>query len=458
MKFGSIVMAIGSILLCSHLWAEDEDRVEPQTITTTLEFGDTGEAKHGYGNCQWLYPHDKIQERMTSLPKLESDHPYYFVAKFGDSKDNRFTFIFDQSEGSGGKYDTVYVDLNNDNIISPMTEKMSIEVTDSSKDEPIRIRLNISVGGETRPYFVDLSAFNYRWKKDPSKPFQVNLRDSSYYVGDATFAGKVHKIAILDLDSNGKFNDFERGGIFEGDRILIDFNDDGKFTTRDDEKNESFPYSRYTKVAGEWYSITPTASGKSITVAPVELPKGTITASPRVAEILLTSPDQTLKLSFKDGRAKTIAGTFKLERITLLPSEEFENRWSMRTKFSKPPTIEVTAGEETALPFGEPLMVESVIETTEKETVLKLNLQATGKGGERYTLSQYEGSVPGIVVLDSKERAVGYWMPSGSSNPVKMYVPPNWTGVYRFKPVLDITGAEYQTLDKDVRFENGKLK
>ena len=106
----------------------------------------------------------------------------------------------------------------------------------------------------TAPCYVSFSAFDYCDEKNVVPAIHANLRDGSYYVGEAVIGGKTCKIAIADLNSNGLFNDVEQD-LFRGDRFFVNSGAGDRF-------DQSFPYGKFTRISGQWYSIVASPDGK----------------------------------------------------------------------------------------------------------------------------------------------------------------------------------------------------
>jgi len=218
-----------------------------QVVEMELQGQEDTEPKLGYGNCQWLYPLDEPNETLLAQPEYKSEKLYYYAARYGDADDNIHSMVLDESKGTGTGYDTVYVDLDNDNRIDPDKERFSFEMSTTSIDKPLRIRLVVSAGGKKIPYCFSFTAFPYTDENNPGNKVHANARNSSILTGQANFDGKQHKIAIADLDSNGLFNDVEQR-IFHGDRFFVDLDGDGKFHDSPSKQEEGFPYSRSRKL------------------------------------------------------------------------------------------------------------------------------------------------------------------------------------------------------------------
>ncbi|TWU12921.1 hypothetical protein CA54_17470 [Symmachiella macrocystis] len=436
----------------------------PQTIEMELA-GQDGNEQHGYGNCQWLHPHDKCQEPELQLPELVSENPVFYAAKFGEADDRVFTFVIDESDGTDQGYDVVYADADNDNRIDPETERFPFTLGSSSKTKPVRIRLLVANGDIITPYYVDFTAFRYRDKKHPQKKVHANLRNSSYYLGEADFEGRRHKFIVLDLNSNGRYNDYEPK-LFKGDRLLIDLDGDGRFRSFDDpKKNESFPLSRFTSVAGRWFSIVPSPDGSRAKVAAADPPVGVLEASPHIKRVSVRSSSQTLDLVFNEGRAEAIVGAYEVHSVELTSPKGESLEWSLVSRIDKDrPKLVVAKGEILKFEFGEPLRVELEVEPQENRArMVKLRMQIVGNRGENYLYNEDREIVapPGLIVLDSNERPVATWPVRNGivlgENGNSWSIPRSFTGKYELWPVVDLPGLDFETVGREVEFREGEI-
>lgn len=227
-----------------------------------------------YGNSQWLYPLDEPNETMLSEPSYGSEKRVYYAARYGDAEDNIYTFVLDEKNGTGTGFDTLYVDLNNDDRIDVPQESFSVSQSGLSSREkkPVRVTLQVRSGEKLIPYAFEFTFFAYKAKNDSKEKYHANCRNSTISVGKATFQDKVCKIAIADLDSNGLYNDYEMG-TFNGDRFFVDLDGDGDFQSshKNEDQVENFPYARYSKIGGDWYTIHVTPDGGRFSIAPARL-------------------------------------------------------------------------------------------------------------------------------------------------------------------------------------------
>jgi hypothetical protein len=404
-----IIMILPNIALSDDATpATTADTPASQIVQMKLVDKDDAGRDLGYGNCQWLAPRDAPKEKLFLEPKFKSNKPIYYAATFGDSKDSIFSFVLDESEGTGKGYDTIYVDADNDNRIDEEKERYKITIGNPAHSDKNRIRLQVTSGGVTAPYGVSLSAFQYSDEKYIIPSIHVNLRDSSYYVGEAKFKGKTYKIAIADLNSNGLFDDVEQG-IFKGERFFIDFDGNGQFS--DGRKtHESFPYGKFTRIDGQWYSIVASPDGGRVEIKTAKPPLGKIEAPAGITAARLDSPTQPLDLEFQNGTEKAVAGTYRISSVSIsADSQEVGSRgWTISASFAdKKPEFTIREDQTVRLEAGLPLKVEPQVIADEDRT-LRISLRITGAGGEIYRWSPRPGTMSkaGFAIIDSSDKEI----------------------------------------------------
>ena len=380
-----LILVCGAMVPSELVFGQAGSVAQTQTITMELYEAPDITSKTGYGNCQWLYPLDEPTETLLAEPEYKSERLYYYAAKYGDADDNIHTVILDESKGTGTGYDTVYVDLDNDNRIDGDKEKFSFQMSTTSIEKPLRIKLAVSSGGKTIPYCFSFTAFPYTDERNPDNKVHANARNSSIFTGRANFDGKQYRIAIADLDSNGLFNDVEKG-IFDGDRFFVDLDGDGKF--KDSPSGpEGYPYGRYTRIDGKWYSVKASPCGTTIQISPAQPRLGTVLAPEYMVSAELHSDTQSQLLHFSDGSAEAIAGTYSLASVALSAVDANSKRtWQCNGGFrSNPPEITVVPGDETRLDDVFPLRIS--IEPTGKppSDVVGLKPTITGANGGVFT-------------------------------------------------------------------------
>ena len=388
------------ILPIELLFGQAGSTEQKQFITMELYEASDITDMTGFGNCQWLYPLEEPNEILLEQPKYKSDKLYYYAAKYGDQDDNIHTIVMDESGGTGKGYNTLYIDLDNDNRIDPDNEKFSFQLGTTSKDIPIRIKLTVTAGGKKIPYYFSFGAFRYTDENNPGNKIHATARNSSIFVGKANFGGKQYKIAIADLNSNGLFNDVEKG-IFKGDRFFVDLDGNGKFKYHDifspNELEEGFSYSQYTRIDGKWYSIQASPDGQTIEISPASPEFGKVSAQQDVETIGLYSDTQSQRLHFSEGSAEAITGTYDFAFIQLS-----KNDWKCQGIFrSDRPQVIIKPGVDTRIDDVLPLQIS--IEPTAKSTSNSIELKPiiTGANGGTYRCPRNRGRVQGSFEIQN---------------------------------------------------------
>jgi hypothetical protein len=361
-----------------------------QVVQMELTGQNDTEPKLGYGNCQWLNPLEASPEALTDEPDYQSENPVYYAAELGDPEDNTFVFVIDESGGTGTGYDLVYVDCNNDNRIDSENERFKFLLGSSARTEPLRISLMVTAKGKVAPYFLNFSAFPYSDEKYLLEKIHANLRNSSYYQGEAELLGKRRTIAIADLDTNGLFNDVEQK-LFKGDRFFVDLEAQAVLPGRS-KRMESFPYGGYTRIEGVWHRIEVSPDGSRVEIVRERPALGKVQVPQRISAARLVSPTQALDLQFRNGLDAAVAGTYRAKSVDLLAEGEGSGGRSLRGTFGgQEPELTVTEGQSTQLAVGLPLKVEAIIIVDEQRT-MRINLAISGVGGEMYRWSPRRGT------------------------------------------------------------------
>jgi hypothetical protein len=178
-------------------------------------------------------PEKNFQQLVKKEPaKYLSDRPFRSVAKLGSKE---FAFVLDKKDERSKGYDRLYFDLNGN---GDLTDDKPVDAV-ADKGFP-RVDLAIDIDGKKLDYAFFLVADSHR---EPDYEItRAWLSSAVYRRGEITLDGKKHKIAVLDWNGNGRFDDVlslprnphgDEGQICPvyGDILLID---PGKLAARDD--------------------------------------------------------------------------------------------------------------------------------------------------------------------------------------------------------------------------------
>ena len=196
-------------------------------------------------------------ETLGNEPEYSS-RPRYGALQLGNGEDSLITIAVDEPWNARAR---IYIDKNNDEDLTNDGE--------GAWDEESRtgfimytvvVETDYTVDGMNQS--KDYAFTIYRFKeKYPDRLFYY--RDC-YMEGSAELAGKSYRIAILDDDTDGLYDDLSEGGMY------IDVDSDGELNT-DSDSHEYYSLDMLFNVAGESYnieSVAPDGSEISITVSP----------------------------------------------------------------------------------------------------------------------------------------------------------------------------------------------
>jgi hypothetical protein len=379
------LLTLGLLGLAPPLAVSEEAEPE-QDVALELATGTTLEL--GFGTCQWLHPMGKPGETLAGEPVYRSARRVYYLARFGDSEDDAFTLVIDESRGPGTGHDTLYVDGDNDNRIDPETERFAFRMSTTTRDDPVRIRFRVTAGGETVPYEVGFTAFPYKSR------IHANLRNSAYRFGEAKLEGRTVRIAIADLNSNGLYGDVEMG-LFDGDRFFPDRDRDGRFRERQgDWSTNGYPYGGVTRIGSSWYRVEVRPDGGRLRIRPVQPVLGAIRVPTQAVTLDLRSKSQPAVLTLRRGTAPVVAGTYEVRSIRFVAKDERDRHWRTEGTFlnGQLPRVEIVPGETTELEIGPPLRVRPVL--SRRGGAVEIDLVIHGRAGEDYRWQQLDESIP----------------------------------------------------------------
>ena len=239
-------------------------------------------------------------------PKYTSDFVIRGVVKFGK---DAFPFACDATDMKKKGFDKLYFDVNcngdltDDPVVS--AKKADFEGASFSDYVPERafprVDLKIHVGDTEQDYAFFMTARAYAMTQyveganaEPKKTWQgyAEFMPAVYREGEITLDGKKHKIALLDYNANGTFDNAtelygdenfrkQRKAAYaiSGDMLLVD--PDSKvlsvgygFNVSD--RPERRHVSKLVWIEDRYWELKVAPSGETITLTPSERPTGTV--------------------------------------------------------------------------------------------------------------------------------------------------------------------------------------
>jgi hypothetical protein len=279
----------------------------------------------GYSMGQPLQTADAPPAKLVKTPRLQSTRPLSATARLGRGGDTTFTFLFDESRGTGRGYDRLYVDANQNR--------------DLTDDRPVRgfyrrgamvfgpLPLRIPVDGQRRLYHAVVEGR----ERGPNREYV--LRSLGYYTGAVPFGSKRCPVALVDANANGLYGDPFRGFSPDpeqfGDMLLVDANKDGRFDPGGMIPREMLFCGKCIVVDGRFYELAlrPDGSGMRVTPAPVKL--ATLRSGYPRFGIMLLNDKGVLPLESHNGVIRVPPGQYRVLRWSL-DHPTREGKWEVQ--------------------------------------------------------------------------------------------------------------------------------
>jgi len=378
--------------------------------------------------------------------------------------------VLDAKDEKSKGYDRLHFDLNGN---GDLTDDKPIEAvadpsprvigpSNSTYHQFPRVDVSIPVEGKSQEYSFLFSANSYA-STDYSY-VSSSLTAAAYRTGEIALDGKKHKVALLDDNSNGRFDDqtsipgdihYSGGGIYArmGDIVVVD------------SKNRQH-LSKLVKVGEKFYDVKVSPAGDRLTLTPSNLKIGYLAnpSGPFTAVIfgdhgflpILAQKDKTAavpegqwkllscnivirgwkpapapgkkeeaKPGKKDeGKKEDKSGGLLGTLARALIGSESSPRTSEERMYGPPgvsmlaahgtdkgTTVTVRAGETTTMPFGPPYkpVVAANVGRWEVGRVAQLSMSLVGSGGEVVSSLTIDGRrppQPELTIRDPKGEIV----------------------------------------------------
>jgi len=201
------------------------------------------------------------------------------------------------------------------------------------------------------------------------------------------FGDRAHLVALLDYNANGVYNDPDQGKQ-RGDRILIDYNDDGKFENFYRREDEVAYVGKYLYVDGIYWGISVAPDGASITVTRPEVTTGKLQVDePSVAVWVVGGGGKyCLRRSEADEPFLLPVGSYRVEMVEARRRDRTGAEWSIRSSPGRGPLFEITAEKLASIKIGVPLKARA--RPRKQEGRVDFDLVIKGEDGLTYLLQR----------------------------------------------------------------------
>jgi len=369
-----------------------------------------------YTSGQFMRPSTRSEERLSAEPKYRSRMPVYIVARFGSDADNKYTIVLDESKGMGRGYDVLYVDSNNNENLTD-DRKIAGRVRQQGRNFTVGnfgpVEVMVNYGDRMAPYYFSVE-YNLHGKQRIQlggrgrryvNNMNLRLQTSGYYTGVVSFGNSECRIAVVDFNGNGLFNEYfkprsdirgsEERLYAIGDQILIDLNGDGRFERGQTGNKELYPYAKHLQVDGTWYSVDISAHGGNVDVQiPNNLKFGTIKISNQTGSCLLqlASSNGILKFEETGKEYQVPTGTYQLYAHTTQVKHASVSWRYEASGTASGKQFQIARGDVLDLRFGAPILVNVSYYSRGRRRskpkagdTIELSLSLSGQGGEVYT-------------------------------------------------------------------------
>jgi hypothetical protein len=375
--------------------------------------------------------------------------------------------VFSPSSSSSRKvvgYNRLYFDFNRN---GDLTDDKLVEAEPSHGDSYFvcfqfpRVDVTLDLAGTKLDYSFLLSGYMSISEEPPDA--EVEIKAAAYREGDITLEGKKHHVVVLDLNSNGRFDDeiafpADRLDPIPGDVLLIDpsaSNRDLYSLYYDWMSGEGRTMvAKLVKIDDRFYDLRISPAGDKLTLTPSSVSLGSVTNPNDGFHAMIYSVKCFLKISGnKDEPVPVPEGQWKLLSYTidrtgyekLSPSAEKKEEpkekrtvvqalaatlgallgGSDATQLRQPKPrhtivsaqatagykpVTVRRGETVVMPFGPPYTPTVTADARgEDKKVLSLAILLVGSAGEECTDLRVEGGrpqQPAFTITDDKGKVV----------------------------------------------------
>ncbi|AQT68209.1 hypothetical protein STSP2_01365 [Anaerohalosphaera lusitana] len=384
-----MMIAILAATLSAPAWADSRAiDLKPEKMTSAQGF-----------RPAFVRPEPAPTEDLTINAEFQASDQFYFNFTYGPDEDKIYSAVLDKQGGARAGVGLLYIDLNNDEILDPEKECITVLVGASYGSPPVHVPLSGFKDGSTRHVAL---AFNSSKVPDGEYVITAQLTSLTRFEGTTEFAGKKTKIALCDNNGNGTYNDINtRDVATSNDVVLVDTDSDGFFNMSFDSP-EMFELNRYVKVHSDWYSFEPSPDGKTLDIQTEDPETGIVIAPDNIDYLELHSPNQDLKLTFtpNNRHVEALAGEYNLAEVRFAAKDDNGRQWFARAYDTSTQSLnfEVKPDEKIELPDLLPLKVsvEPQFKSNGKEIVFEPHT-TTANGLQ---ISVFGGDVPSVILKD----------------------------------------------------------
>ncbi len=222
----------------------------------------------------------------------------------------------------------------------------------------------------------------------------VILYATRYREGRVELDGRTYKIALVDSDYNGRYNDVIVPPVKNDrepgcDSIAIDLNGNSKFDFDKPGVSELMPLSRLVKVGEKYYSLDVAADGQSIEFRRAKPAFGTLDLGDENVALRLWSDAGHQHMTSPKGKLRLPAGKYSAVELKLTRKDSAGNKWLFDTEKARGGSgagelgaFEVRPDETTSFEIGPPFQAKTSMKKSGQDAQIRYYLE--GRSGELY--------------------------------------------------------------------------
>ena len=339
----------------------------------------------------------------------ECKFPFKGVFELGGEK---YAFAMDSDDLYKNGYNKLYYDKNRNGDLSdetvieakPLQQGVRFGEGSSQREFPTQ-EISMEIDGAKYDYAFAFGAYlNMQSKTAGPNYARANINPAMYRKGEIELDGEKHQIALIDFNSNGRFDDeyaidpnirMSNDRVYPktGDKIFIDPDANDKYMGYYlADRADTFPVAKLIAVGGKYYNLSVSPSGDKISLTPSDIKLGAAKNPGKKYYAVFYGDKGTIKVNGEaDKEVMMPEGDWQLMEYTIDATEGNSNRGqsnqtrvaAMGTK--KSPVFKVRSGQTVDLPFGPPykplVLLQRTSRQAENKTVyLELLLQGSGEG------------------------------------------------------------------------------
>ncbi len=306
-----------------------------------------------------------------------------------------------------GWYERLWVDWNGDKALTPQ-ELISaraevgkpVDIHPGGLFTPVSTVFRVEMPvlsppeAEAAPVF-ELSLREYRRAeaggpgKEEAEP-SAALHSTRCRRGRCTVGRKAYEVTLLDLNVNGRYNDFART-YGSGDGAVFQEQGDGA----EHESRLVEPLNGFRGFGEELYDLAVAADGSELTLSPSLLPKGWLVMHPAPYSLNLRGEGCNLRIRNEE-KVALPAGRYEMVHVMYRQRGEDGQMYTLSGISVRDPVhFTIKEGKKTSAPFGPPFTAGVAWEMFRKGYHLSADIR--GAAGESYAYSTEEGLMLGAT-------------------------------------------------------------